>query len=135
TGVRTRLQAHAARGLTQFVGRAADMAQLESALDLAKSGRGQLVAIVGEPGVGKSRLLWEFTHSPRTAGWLTVEATSASYGRATTYLPVIELLKSYFGMEATDDVGKIREKVTGKILSLEPTLESWAPAILSLLDV
>ena len=59
-------------------------------------GHGQVVAVVGEPGVGKSRLFWELTHSHRSAGWLILEASSVSYGKATAYLPVIDLLKPYF---------------------------------------
>ena len=55
-----------------------------------------MVAIVGEPGVGKSRLFWEFIRSHRTRDWLVVEASSVSYGKATPYLPVIDLLKAYF---------------------------------------
>ncbi len=133
--VRSRFQAHALRGLTKFVGRTSEMAQLAETLDLARRGRGQLVAIVGEPGIGKSRLLWEFTHSPRTQGWLIVEGVSVSYGKATAYLPVIDLLKSYFAVDSLDDPGKIREKVTRKVLLLGPAVEPWLPALLSLLDV
>ena len=69
---RTRLQASAARGLTQFVGRDAELEQLRRALDNAGQEHGQVVAVVGEPGVGKSRLFWEFTRSHRTHGWLVV---------------------------------------------------------------
>lgn len=69
TAVRSRLQAVAARGLTKFVGRSSEMAQLHAALDLVRDGRGQVVAVVVEPEVGKSRLLWEFAHSHRTEGW------------------------------------------------------------------
>src|SRR5260370_5047250 len=81
--VRSRLQAAAARGLTRFVGRDPEMQQLRLALEHARSGHGQLVAVLGEPGVGKSRLYWEFTHSHCTHGWLVVESRSVSYGKAT----------------------------------------------------
>src|SRR5262249_50535865 len=90
---RTRLQAATRRGLTLFVGRAAELEQLRCAQQLAGSGRGQVAAIVGEAGVGKSRLLYEFTHSHRMRGWLILESASVSYGKATSYLPVIDLLK------------------------------------------
>jgi class 3 adenylate cyclase/tetratricopeptide (TPR) repeat protein/ribosomal protein L40E len=133
--VRSRLQAGAARGLTKFVGRSAEMTQLHEALDVARNGRGQVVAVVGEPGVGKSRLLYEFTRSHRTAGCLVVEASSVPYGKATAYFPVIELLKEYFGLGPRDDARKILEKVTGKTLSLDRRLEPSLPALLSLLDV
>ena len=133
--VRSRLQAAAARGLTTFVGRDAEMDTLFTALEQAKAGKGQVVAVVGEPGVGKSRLFWEFTHSDRTHGCLLLEAASVSYGKATPYLPVIDLLKGYFQIEARDDTQKIREKVTGKLLSLGRALEAALPPLLSLFDV
>ena len=133
--VRSRLQAAAARGLTRFVGRDAELEQLRQALERAGAGHGQVVAVVGDPGVGKSRLFWEFTHSHRTQGWLIVESSSVSYGKATAFLPLIELLRAYFQIEARDDARKIREKVTGKLLSLDRALEPSLPALLWLLDV
>src|SRR5207247_3382724 len=107
---RSRFQTLAARGLTKFVGRASEIEQLSAALDQARAGRGQLVAVVGEPGVGKSRLFWEFTHSHRTEGDLIVEACSVSHGTATSYLPVIELLRAYFEIESRDRPRSIREQ-------------------------
>jgi hypothetical protein len=132
---RSRLQATAARGLTRFVGRDADIELLHQALERAGGGRGQVVAVAGEPGVGKSRLVWEFTHSERTRDWLVLEGASLSYGKATTYFPVVELLKSYFRIEPRDDTRKIREKLTGKLLSLDRALEATLPVLLSLLDI
>src|SRR5581483_7662447 len=132
---RSRLQAAAARGLTRFVGREAELETLRRTLELAGSGRGQIVALVGEPGVGKSRLVWEFTHSHRTQGWLVLESGSVSYGKATSYLPVIDLLKSYSGIESRDDSRRMREKLTGKLLTLDPALQPTLPALLALLDV
>ncbi len=134
---RTRLHAAAARGLTltRFVGRDAEIEQLRRALALAHDGHGQLVAVVGEPGVGKSRLVYEFTHSHRTQEWLILEAGSVSYGKATSYLPVIDLLKAYFKVHDRETHREIREKVTGKLLTLDRTLEPTLPALLALLDV
>ncbi|MBI4588926.1 MAG: AAA family ATPase [Candidatus Rokubacteria bacterium] len=132
---RTRLQAAAARGLTRFVGRDAELEALRQALEKARGGHGQVVALVGEPGVGKSRLFWEFTHSHRTERWLILESSSVSYGKATAYLPVIDLLKAYFQIEDRDDGRKIREKVTGKLLTLEKALEAALPAFLALFEV
>ncbi len=132
---RSRLQAAAARGLTRFVGREAELETLRRALDLAGRGHGQIVALVGEPGVGKSRLVWEFSHSHRTQDWLILETGSVSYGKATSYLPVIDLLKGYFGVEARDDLRRIRERVAGKVLMLDEELRPSLPALLSLLDV
>src|SRR5262249_32546369 len=94
--VRSRLHAAAARGLTRFVGRDGELDQLQQALERGRNGHGQVVAVVGEPGVGKSRLYWEFTHSYRTQGWLIVESRPVSYGKATAFLPIIDLLRGYF---------------------------------------
>ena len=72
---RPRLQVAAARGLTRFVGRDGELEQLRIALERARAGHGQVVAIVGEPGVGKSRLVWELAHSHRTADWVVLDAS------------------------------------------------------------
>src|SRR5215813_8302351 len=138
TGVgatRSRLQAAAARGFTRFVGRDAETEQLRKALGLAGAGHGQVVGVVGEPGVGKSRLFHEFTHSHRTEGWLIVESGSVSYGKATPYFPLIELLKAYFKIHDRDNQREIREKVTGKLLTLDESLKPTLPAFLALLDL
>jgi len=131
----SRLQAAAARGLTKFVGRDAELETLRRTLDQAAAGHGQIVALVGEAGVGKSRLVWEFSHSHRTEGWLVLASGSVSYGKATSYLPAIDLLKSYCGIEHRDDVQRIYEKLTGKLLTLDPALGPTLPALLSLLDM
>src|SRR4030095_4644639 len=133
--VRSRLQAAAARGLTRFVGRDAEMEQIRRARALAQDGHGQLVALVGEPGVGKSRLVYEFTHSHRTQDWLILGAGSVAYGKATSYLPVIDLLKAYFKVHDRETHREIREKVTGKLLPLDRALEPILSALLALLDV
>jgi hypothetical protein len=91
--VRSRLQAATVRGLTRLVGHVHELESLRQALERAHAGRGQVVALVGEPGVGKSRLDYEFIHAHRTHGWLILESRSVSYGKATAYLPVIDLLK------------------------------------------
>ena len=132
---RTRLQAAASRGLSRFVGRDSETEQLRRALEQARVGHGQIVAVVGEPGVGKSRLFYEFTHSHRTEGCLIIESGSVSYGKATPYLPVIDLLKAYFKIQDRDNQRDIREKVIGKLLTLDKTLEPALPALLALLDV
>ncbi len=135
SAARSRFQAAATRGLTKFVGRTAEMEQLSQALEHAKAGRGQIIAVVGEPGVGKSRLYYEFAHSHRVHDCLVVESASVSYGKATAYLPVIDLLRTYFRIESGDDARIIREKVTGRLLSLDRALEPFLPALLWLLEV
>jgi class 3 adenylate cyclase len=132
---RSRLHAAAARGLTQFVGRDVELEALRQSLARSAAGHGQVVAIVGEPGVGKSRLVWEVTHSHRVHGWLVLHAGSVSYGKATSYLPVIDLLKGYFAIEDRDGPRAVREKLTGKLLTLDRAQEAGLPALLALLDV
>src|SRR5262245_43971252 len=132
---RSRLQASATRGLTRFVGRATELQQLARALERVGAGHGQAVAVVGEAGVGKSRLAWEFTRSHRTQGWLVLESGSVSYGKATPYLPVIELLRAYCRIQERDDTRAIRERVAGKLLMLDRALEPLMTPLLALLDV
>ena len=100
--VRSSLQVSAARGLTAFVGRETELAALRQALAWAEKGHGQVVALVGEPGVGRSRLIYELTHSQPPLGWLFLENRAASYGEDTPYLPVIDLLKTYFQLTEHD---------------------------------
>ena len=132
---RTRLQAAVLRGLTRFVGRDAEVEHLRRVLGQAGAGRGQVVAIVGEAGVGKSRLVYEFTHSHRVQGWLILHAVSVSYDKATSYLPVIDLLKGYFKIGDRDDHREMRAKVLGRVLGLDRALEPLLPPLLALLDV
>src|SRR5262245_42431718 len=132
---RTRLQAATRRGLTRFVGREREIEELRRVQQLTGGGRGQVAAIIGEAGVGKSRLVYEFTHSHRLEGWLVLASSSVSYGKATNYLPVIDLLKGYFKIQDRDDYREMREKVTGKLLTLDEALKSTLPALLALLDV
>src|SRR5438552_3730946 len=132
--VRSRLQAAAARGLTRFVGRQPELEALQQALVQAQAGHGQVVAMVGEAGVGKSRLLYEFGHSHHTQGWLVLESASVSYGKASPYFPVVDLLKRYCHIEERDDPRTIRTKVTGQILTLDEARHETIPALLALLD-
>jgi class 3 adenylate cyclase/tetratricopeptide (TPR) repeat protein len=134
TAVRRRLQATVARGLTRFVGRQTELDALRQALEHAGRGQGQLVAVVGEPGVGKSRLVYEFLHAHHTQGWRVLESASVSYGRATPYFPVIDLLKRYTHVEERDDARTVRAKVTGQLLTLDDALQETIPALLALLE-
>jgi predicted ATPase len=134
SAIRQRLQASAARGLTRFVGRQQELAALQQALAQAGAGHGQVVAVIGEPGVGKSRLVYEFLRSHHTQGWLVLESASVSYGRATSYFPIIDLLKRYAHVEEHDDSRTVRAKTTGQVLTLDETLQDTVPALLALLD-
>src|ERR1700730_2729404 len=131
---RSRLQAAAVRGLTRFVGRTVELQHLQRAQQLAAQGHGQVVTIVGQAGVGKARLVHEFIHSPPTAEWLVLESNSTSHGHATPYLPVTELLRHYFKLNVHDSAQSIREKVSGKILSLDPSLQEVILPVLDLLN-
>jgi class 3 adenylate cyclase/tetratricopeptide (TPR) repeat protein len=135
SAIRRRLQAAATRGLTRFVGRETELMALQQALARAEAGRGQAVALVGEAGVGKSRLVYELVHSHRTQGWLVLESASVSYGKATPYFPVIDLLKRYAHVEDRDEPRTVRAKVTGHVLTLDEALQDTMPALLALLDV
>ena len=128
---RTRLQAFAARGLTPLWGGRRNSRSARS-LEQAEAGHGQVVAVIGEPGIGKTRLFHEFTHASRTQGWLLLESSSTSCGGAShPYLPVIDPLKAYFQIEDHDDGRRMREKLTGRLLTLDPALGSTLPAFLT----
>jgi len=121
--------------LTPLVGRDRELEQLALALEHVRKGHGQVIGVVGEAGVGKSRLFWEFIESHRSRDLLILVSSAASYGKETPYLPVIDLLKAYFRIDPRDDADKVRERVTEKVLSLERALAPSLSAILALLDV
>ena len=128
------LRAAVAQGLTRFVGRHLELQVLGEALTRTVGGHGQLVAVSGEPGMGKSRLLHEFSHGPLTADWRLLETGAMSYGQATPYLPIRDLLRAYFEIDDQDDEQKIREKVD-KRLAWDMALQETRPVVLALLDV
>ncbi len=132
--LRTRLEVAARRGLVKFVGRQPEMEQVRRALDLAKGGRGQIVGVMGEPGVGKSRLFYEFKVLEHS-GCLVLQAFSVSHGKAYPYLPLIELLKDYFQITLQDGEETRREKVAGKVVVLDRTLENTLPYLFFLLGI
>jgi class 3 adenylate cyclase/tetratricopeptide (TPR) repeat protein len=132
--MRTRLEVSAARGLTRFVGREHELGIVQTALQAASAGYGQVVALVGEPGVGKSRLVHEAIQHAIDGGWLVLRCGAASYGKSTPYLPLIDLLKGYAGIEPGNDPATIRAKLTGRLRSLDEALEPSVSALLALLD-
>jgi class 3 adenylate cyclase/tetratricopeptide (TPR) repeat protein len=137
TGVgplRTRLQRAAARGYTKFVGRDREMEVLRRAAEQAKAGHGQIVAAMAEAGVGKSRLFYEFKVKNQS-DWMVLEALSFSHGKATAYLPLIELLHDYFGIDPDDEPRRRREKVAGKVAMLDRSLEETLPLLFALLGI
>src|SRR5262249_20026545 len=134
SGLRRRLQATAMRGLTRFVGRDRELDALHQGLERAGAGHGQLVAVGGEPGVGKSPLVYEFVPYHQTQVWRVLASASVSYGKATLYVPVLDLLKRYVHVEEHDDLRTIRAKVTGQVLTLDEGLQDVIPPLLALLD-
>jgi predicted ATPase/class 3 adenylate cyclase/ribosomal protein L40E len=132
--LRTRLQRAAGQGLTKFVGRQREMETLKHAGELAQAGHGQIVAAVAEPGVGKSRLFFEFK-AKNQSGWMVLEAFSVSHGKASAYLPVLDLLHTYFKIASEDDARARREKVAGKITILDRSLEDTLPYLFGLFGI
>jgi class 3 adenylate cyclase/tetratricopeptide (TPR) repeat protein/ribosomal protein L40E len=132
--LRTRLEKSAGRGLSKFVGRHKEKEIFQRAAELARSGSGQIVAVVAEPGVGKSRLFLEFK-TEVSAAWTVLEAFSVSHGKGSAYLPLIELLHSYFGITSEDDGSARRERVAMKIGRLDSGLENTLPYLHALLEI
>jgi class 3 adenylate cyclase len=132
--LRTRLQRSAGHGLTKFVGREREMEAMRAAADRATSGHGQIVAAMAEAGVGKSRLYFEFK-AKNQSGWMVLETFSVSHGKASAYLPVLDLLHGYFKIAGEDDERTRREKVAGKIAILDRSLEDTLPYLFSLLGI
>ena len=132
---RYRLQAATARGLSRFVGRESEVALLRLALERARAGQGRIVALIGEPGAGKSRVIHEFTEGPWIAGALVLEGRPIAYRPTPSWLPVIEALRRYFQVEPRDDARVIREKIAAKVVALDPALEPTVPALHALADL
>jgi tetratricopeptide (TPR) repeat protein len=117
------------------VGRERELTTLHDLLAHAAQGHGQVIGIVGEPGVGKSRLCYELTQAQRPHGWLTLESSPVAYGQDTLYLPVLDLLKVYFQLDTRDERQTICNKVMSKLRTLDESLVPTMPALLALLDI
>src|SRR6185436_3513314 len=135
TSARTRVQAGAARGLTPLVGRSTEIEIFKKLVEHVTAGHGQILAMIGEPGMGKSRLVHEFTRHQLPPGWIVLEATSVSYGKATPYFPLIEMLRRYFQIADGAQAETVRERVVTHILELSSLLKDTIPPLLSLLGV
>src|SRR4029077_4447549 len=132
--LRTRLQRSAGRGFTKFVGRHRELDAMKAGAEHAKAGHGRIVAAIAEAGVGKSRLFHEFK-AMLSSEWMVLEAFSISHGKASSFLPVIDLLWNYFKISDADDGGGRREKVAGRLAILDPSLESTRPYLFTLLGI
>jgi class 3 adenylate cyclase/predicted ATPase len=132
--LRTHFELSTRRGLTKFVGRESEIEQMRRALQMALSGHGQMVAVVAEAGTGKSRLYYEFK-ATLPAECKVLEAYSVSHGKASAWLPVLELLRQYFGIADGDDAATRREKVTAMLATLDPALQDTLPYLFGLLGI
>ena len=129
------LELHRQRPLSRFVGRDQELATLQTLMALVAAGRGQVVGLMGEPGMGKSRLCYEGITRHLSSPWACLETRAVAYGQAIPYLPMIDLLKAYFRLDDRDRAPTIRDKVTATLLALDAALQPTLPAFLTLLDV
>ncbi len=135
TAARNRLQAAAARGLSLFVGRQSEMDFAQRLLERAAAGESHILAVVGEAGMGKSRMLQHFLERYVSSQWRALEAPSVSYGKATPYFPVIELLRNYFSLASAERDAQNASMIAEHVLRLAPSLHDAIPPVLALLDV
>ena len=132
---RTRLEVARARGLSRFVGRSDEMRTLTSALERARLGHGQVVGVVGEPGVGKSRLCFEFAEHCRREGILIFEASCLAHGRNIPLIPILELFRHYFGITSHDTAAQSQQKIAGAMVLLDPKLQDTLPVLFEFMGV
>ena len=132
---RSRLDLSRERGFSRFVGRAAEMATLEAGLQRAREGEGAVVGVVAEPGVGKSRLCHEFVERTRAGGVEVFEAQAQSHGQEIPFMPVLQMLRAYFGIVDADGERAVREKVAGRALLLDPGFAEELPVLFDFLGV
>jgi class 3 adenylate cyclase/tetratricopeptide (TPR) repeat protein len=133
--LRSRLDRSHARGLTEFVGREEEMHVLETALDRAMKGNAQVVGVIAEAGIGKSRLCLEFAKRCRDRGIKVREAHAQAHGQLTPFLPVLEMLRTLFGIEPSEAPAEARKKIAGATLLLEPALVEGLPLLFEFLGV
>jgi len=135
TPTRLRFHASVARGLTPFLGRQREFQILRECLACAANGAGQLVELVGDAGIGKSRLVWEFTRDSEIQGWQVLEAGGIFYAGRTIYYPITRLLRQCFGIGDLDDGETSRRKVSDRLRAFAPDLDDARSAIMFLLDM
>ncbi len=133
--LRTRLDVSRARGLSRFVGRGDELRTLEAALARAREGDGQIVGVVGEAGVGKSRLCHELVERCRAQGLLVLEGHAVAHGKNIPFLPVLEIVRAYYGITEQDSERAMREKIAGRLLLLDETFREVLPVIFDFLGV
>ncbi len=133
--LRTRLDVSRARGFSKFVGRDKELETLETALERALEGQGQVVGVVAEAGVGKSRLCFELLERCRAQGLTTYEAHGVAHGKSIAFLPILELFRSYLGIEERDSPKAAREKIAGRFLLADESLREALPLAFDFLGI
>ncbi len=133
--LRTHFDLSRARGLSRFVGRAADLRTLKDALEQTAAGNGQVVGVVAEAGIGKSRLCFEFLEHCRARGMRVYEGRAVAHGRNIPFLPILELFRAYFGITLEDDERSAREKIAGRMLLLDQSFGEALPLLFDFLGV
>ncbi len=129
SSLRTRFEVSRARGLSKFVGRGDELAALEAALARAREGNGQVVGVVAEPGVGKSRLCFELLERCRTQGIELLEARALAHGRNVPFLTILQVFRAYFGIGDQDSERVAREKIAGRLLLLDEAFREDLPLL------
>jgi adenylate cyclase len=132
---RSRLDLSRARGFTSFVGRDEEMRALRAALEDAKAGRGGVIGLVAEPGVGKSRICHEFAQSCRAEGLEVFEAQAQAHGTSIPFMPVLQMLRAFFGVGEREPEQAAREKIAGRALLLDPGFAEDLPLMFDFLGV
>ena len=132
---RSRLDLSRERGFSRFVGRDEEIAVLEEGLQRARAGEGAAVGIVAEPGIGKSRLCHEFAERARARGIEVFECQAQSHGHEIPFMPILQMLRSYFGIVDGDPERIVREKIAGRALLLDPGFVEDLPLLFDFLGV
>ena len=135
SAIRTRFEAAQRRGLTTFTGRAQEIAALCTCLDKALKGNGQFVTVVGEAGVGKSRLIYEFRHGLDRGKITVLQGRCLSYGRNVPYFPLLNALRHGLHLHEKDSPSELQEKAVKNVLAIDETLEQYLPLYLHLLSI
>jgi class 3 adenylate cyclase/tetratricopeptide (TPR) repeat protein len=132
---RTRLEISKERGFTRFIGREREIEVLRDSFARSKGGSGQVVTIVGDAGIGKSRLLYEFRKLLEDENILYLEGRCISYGKSISYLPVTDIIKKRFRVDKLDTEKTIRKKIEKGIRDLDPSLEVGVPFLYDILSI
>ena len=131
----TRFDISRARGLSRFVGRAADLRTLEDALEHSAAGSGQVVGVVAQAGTGKSRLCFEFLEKCRARGMKVFEGRAVAHGKKIPFLPILEVFRAYFAITPQDDDQAAREKIAGRLVVLDDSFAEALPLLFDFLGV